>query len=272
MSTTAPTAPSVPPQAQVPDYQDLRKQLNDYTTTFYGPHSCEGCGIYGIVKASAECGSQSWEQKETSAGFIYKPHHCTHSALFRSLSGKILTVLEAALANPEQRWAVSDLVRQEVRKSLTRARELEGRRPKTITEQGFTAPIEIESALDEIESELRVKFPLVHILQVGYCNRCHCRQHLYQVYDSATGMPKMQYGVYLLSYGDGTSPWLKGGVISSGDNAVVDHGNGCFGVSLDATLFFTRFSLNLLSDLRKKIFSLAEEITNRSNEEIPAAG
>jgi len=108
------------------DYPVLRKQLEDFYSTFYGPHSCDGCGTL-IVKKAFEQGAQSWEKVSETAKFI--PHHCTHIALFKHLAGKVLTILDASLLNnPKQHKAVVDLLRQEFSRAIGRARELEGDR------------------------------------------------------------------------------------------------------------------------------------------------
>ncbi len=106
------------------DYPVLRKQLGDFYSTFYGPHSCEGCGTF-IVKKAFEQGAQSWEECNEGEKFI--PHHCTHIALFKNLAGKVLTILDASLlSNPKQHKAVVDLLKQEFSRTIGRARELEG--------------------------------------------------------------------------------------------------------------------------------------------------
>lgn len=111
--------------AETPDYKLLRAQLNDYEGTFYGPHNCEGCGVM-IIKKSYEQGGQSWELPKDNH---FDPHHCTHISLFKKLAGRVLTVLDASLANnPAQHKAVKDLIKQEFGKIIGRARELEGDR------------------------------------------------------------------------------------------------------------------------------------------------
>jgi hypothetical protein len=114
------------------DYPTLRKQTNDYNSTFYGPHRCEGCGSYNlIVKRSMQEGPGSWEEHEgeNGSGSVYTPHHCTHINLFKRLAGGVLTVLDASLStNPVQHKAIKDLIKQEFSKVIGRARELEGDR------------------------------------------------------------------------------------------------------------------------------------------------
>jgi hypothetical protein len=45
-----------------PDYASLRKQLNDFTSTFYGPFLCEGCGG-PIVQQAREQGGQRYHSQ-----------------------------------------------------------------------------------------------------------------------------------------------------------------------------------------------------------------
>lgn len=112
------------PTATQSDYPVLRKQLGDFYSTFYGPHSCEGCGTI-IVKKSFEQGAQSWEER--NEGELFISHHCTHIGLFKNLAGKVLTILDASLlSNPKQHKAVVDLLRQEFSRTIGRARKLEG--------------------------------------------------------------------------------------------------------------------------------------------------
>lgn len=123
-------------QPHVYDYPELRKQTGDYISAFYGPHSCDGCGRYDVIKQSFEQGAASWENATLPGCLIdgihgptFKPHHCTHILLFKRLAGRILTVLDASLsASPSQHKAVKDLVRQEFARIISRARELEGDR------------------------------------------------------------------------------------------------------------------------------------------------
>lgn len=112
---------------QTIDYPVLRAQLDDYSSTFYGPHSCTGCGT-DIVKKAFEQGAQSWESSPfREKGGLFIPHHCTHVYLFKSLTGRVLTVLDAALStNPVQHKAVIDLVKKEFSSVIAKARELEG--------------------------------------------------------------------------------------------------------------------------------------------------
>lgn len=118
-----------PEHARTPDYPTLRKQLNDYESTFYGPHSCEGCGKYDIVRKSFAQGAESWEMRETKGGCEYIPHHCSHVCLFRRLAGKVLTIVDAAfLPNSPQLKAIKDLMKRDFAATIAEARELEGDR------------------------------------------------------------------------------------------------------------------------------------------------
>lgn len=123
------------PMKRPKDYPTLRKQIGDFESTFYGAHSCEGCGRQDIVKRSYEQGGQSWEQNLRLPEPIYVPHHCTHVNLFKKLAGRVLTVINASLSgNPVQCKAVKDLLKQEFAKIITRARELEGNRSNETTD------------------------------------------------------------------------------------------------------------------------------------------
>lgn len=120
------TISSIPASKPI-GYADLRKQLNDYTSTFYGPSCCDGCGRYDVVRKNYEEGADSWESFESKTGTTYEPHHCSHVIIFKRLVGKVLTVLDAALStNPAQHKAVKDLVKQSFAESIARARMLEG--------------------------------------------------------------------------------------------------------------------------------------------------
>lgn len=110
-----------------PDYAELRRQLKDYKSTYYGPHQCEGCGTM-IIKQAIEQGARSWEV-HTLTPDHFEPHHCSHIHLFNKLAGRILTVLDAALStNPAQHKAVKDLIKKEFRPIIQRAKDLEGDR------------------------------------------------------------------------------------------------------------------------------------------------
>jgi ribosomal protein L37AE/L43A len=118
-----------PEHAQSPDYPTLRKQLNDYTSTFYGPHCCEGCGRHDIVRKAFEQGAQSWEVRECKGGTEYVPHHCSHVLLFRRLAGRVLTIVDAAFSpQSPQLKAIKDLLKRDFASTIADARELEGDR------------------------------------------------------------------------------------------------------------------------------------------------
>jgi hypothetical protein len=116
-----------PPQSQTPDYPDLRKQLNDYASVFYGPHSCLGCGRPDVVKKAFEQGGDSWELPCKRNGLEYKPHHCTHVLVFKKLAGRVLTVLDAAFppASPQLK-AIKDLLKRDFASIITEVRQMEG--------------------------------------------------------------------------------------------------------------------------------------------------
>lgn len=110
------------------DFPYLRAQIKDYYTNFYGPSVCEGCGRHGVIRSEmyTACAVTSWEEcGETVKS--YRVHHCTHISLFKSLAGKVLTVIDASLThNPTQHKAVKDLLRKAFSETISHARELEG--------------------------------------------------------------------------------------------------------------------------------------------------
>lgn len=118
-----------PEHAQTPDYPTLRKQLNDYKSIFYGPHRCEGCGYYDIVREAFEQGAESWEEWECKGGTEFVSHHCSHVLLFRRLAGKVLTVVDAAFSpHSPQLKAIKDLLKRDFAETIAEARRLEGDR------------------------------------------------------------------------------------------------------------------------------------------------
>jgi hypothetical protein len=118
----------LPVQSQTPDYADLRRQLNDYKTTFYGPHCCEGCGRHDIIRKAFAEGGAAYEKHKTLAGdYIYRPHQCTHVVLFRRLAGKVLTIVDAAFSpHSPQLKAIKDLLKRDFAATISEARQLEG--------------------------------------------------------------------------------------------------------------------------------------------------
>lgn len=115
------------------DYKALRKQINDFESTFYGPHSCGSCGAM-IVKMAVEQGGHAFTVPAESAG-KYRPHVCegTLKGLdplmgyshfdainysVRHLAGKILTIVDASVPDREQRKATKDLVREAIKHTL----------------------------------------------------------------------------------------------------------------------------------------------------------
>jgi len=56
------------------DYPELRKQLNDYESTFYGPHPCAVCGRT-IMRQAIEQGAAEYEERDPNLGPPqYQPH------------------------------------------------------------------------------------------------------------------------------------------------------------------------------------------------------
>lgn len=111
------------------DFPTLRSLINDFTTNFYGPRPCDGCGRHNVVRSEMGSGRAvtSWEEYEVAHGTNYTPHHCTHTILFKKLAGEVLTVIDASLVtNPTQHKAVCDLLRKAFRKTIDHARTLEG--------------------------------------------------------------------------------------------------------------------------------------------------
>lgn len=116
-----------PEYAKTADFSTLRKQLNDYKSTFYGPSACEGCGYHNVVRKSYFEGAQSWEECEIKGGTEYIPHHCTHVILFRRLAGKVLTIVDAAFSpSSPQLKAIKDLLKRDFAATISEARQLEG--------------------------------------------------------------------------------------------------------------------------------------------------
>lgn len=128
------TMTAVPVQSQTPDYADLRKQLNDYKSTFYGPHRCDGCGMYDVIRKAYDQGAESWEGSRPNPR-VYIPHHCSHVLLFKKLAGAVLTVVDAAFPpTSPQLKAIKDLLKRDFAATIARARELEGDRCCETTE------------------------------------------------------------------------------------------------------------------------------------------
>lgn len=110
------------------DFPELRKQINDWITNFYGPSSCAGCGKLDVVRSEMNTWRPvtSWDTGGEEIKW-YRPHHCTHLSLFKGLAGKVLTVIDASLiTNPKQHKAVVDLLRKAFSETISHARELEG--------------------------------------------------------------------------------------------------------------------------------------------------
>lgn len=129
----------------------------------------------------------------------------------------------------------------------------------------YAVPRDIDLALTEISVEMKERFPLVSLYELPFCQKCKRGTYMYQVYEAATGFPKMEFAVYVLSYGDGTSPFLSGGVLGTGTTAVKDHGNGCFGASIQPK--FKDFDAGAL---RKQVFEVAEEISQKLAAQVAA--
>lgn len=62
------------PAVPVPvDYLELRKQINDWISIFYGPHICSRCNLTTIIKQAVEQGGGEYEE---IGGGIYRAHVC----------------------------------------------------------------------------------------------------------------------------------------------------------------------------------------------------
>ena len=108
------------------EYPELRKQINDYKSTFYGPSRCEGCGQYDVIRKAYEEGAETWEGSRSNPR-VYVPHHCPHTLLFRRLAGKVLTVMDAAFSpSSPQLKAIKDLLKRDFAETIATARMLEG--------------------------------------------------------------------------------------------------------------------------------------------------
>lgn len=77
-SSVPPVEPSTIASGVVVDYLALRKQIDDFSSTFYGPHSCS-CGVM-VVKQAAEQGGKVFTFPDTLNG-AYAPHICRRSDL-----------------------------------------------------------------------------------------------------------------------------------------------------------------------------------------------
>lgn len=121
------------------NFPELRKMTGDWTTNFYGPSQCEGCGEHDIVRTGGGRfeSVRSWRE-HNAHGTSYEAHHCTHLSLFKSLAGKVLTVIDASLTtNSKQHKAVCDLLRKAFAETISKARELEGDHGNESTGEGL---------------------------------------------------------------------------------------------------------------------------------------
>ena len=108
------------------DYPDLRKQLNDDQSTFYGPHQCVGC-YKEIIKKAFEEGAEAYEVPVKDGDTFYKLHRCTHILFVKRLAGRLLTILDATFGhNQVQCKAIKDLVRKEISATISDIRQNEG--------------------------------------------------------------------------------------------------------------------------------------------------
>ena len=119
------------PEGSSPDYPELRKQINDFESTFYGPHSCELCKAT-IVKMAAEQGGHAYNVPAVTGG-KYTPHACPEQATdpfigfshydaiaysVRHLAGKVLTIADATVADDKKCKATKDLIKEAFKHSL----------------------------------------------------------------------------------------------------------------------------------------------------------
>lgn len=65
---------TVPASVAGNNYSELRAQLGDQVSTFYGPHGCSGCGEL-IVKRAIEQGGEAFTFPKLP-GDKYEPHIC----------------------------------------------------------------------------------------------------------------------------------------------------------------------------------------------------
>jgi hypothetical protein len=118
------------PKETTTDYAELRKQINDFESTFYGPHGCEHCGVE-VVRMAREQGYHAFtvpKGEETK----YKPHACDPTCGYahfdsinysvRHLAGKILTVVDATVSDPQQRKATKDIMKEAFKHALDQIR------------------------------------------------------------------------------------------------------------------------------------------------------
>lgn len=125
------TAPKEPKPAPT-DYPELRKQINDFESTFYGPHGCQSCGS-SIIKMAIEQGGHAFTiPAANEVSGKYRPHVCIETTdprfgyshfesinySVRHLAGKILTITDACVSEKEQRKATKDLIREAFKQTL----------------------------------------------------------------------------------------------------------------------------------------------------------
>jgi len=67
--------PKSPQVGTYVDYLELRKQIGDWTSIFYGPHSCSRCGEM-IIKKAVEQGGTEFSMPEVGRNY-YVTHVCT---------------------------------------------------------------------------------------------------------------------------------------------------------------------------------------------------
>jgi hypothetical protein len=85
---------TTPVQSQVPDYGDLRKQLNDYSSTFYGPHGCDVCSGT-VIRRALEQGGEMYEERDPNLGPPrYAPH--LHKSPSKIKEADVATQLDRA--------------------------------------------------------------------------------------------------------------------------------------------------------------------------------
>lgn len=70
-------AGEVPVQAQTPDYKDLRDQIDDHASTFYGPHACPGGCDQLVIRRAVEQGGEIYSERDPNLGPPrYELHFC----------------------------------------------------------------------------------------------------------------------------------------------------------------------------------------------------
>lgn len=128
------------------DFPEFRTAIGDDNpeSRYYGPSSCEGCGYPSIIKHAIEHGAESWETPCMRNEHKYTPHHCTHVKLFKSLAGKVLTVIDASFPqDSRQLKAIKDLLKKSFSETIANVKYLEGDTSQSSSDSSFEKPADM---------------------------------------------------------------------------------------------------------------------------------